>query len=310
MPEHTSFFSYLIAHFPAFAQNAHHLGNWFVSGKPVGTRGLEPIVASLFIMLLLVGLALGIRKQLLDYDKSVVPETKLTVRTFFEVFVGFWYGTMKDMMGPKRAKQYFPLVGSLACFILFANALGMIPGFNPPTSTWSITMGCAIVVFVMFNYYGLKANGFAYIKHLFGPYIGWWAIPINLLLFIIEVVSTLIRPLTLSIRLMLNIGVDHLLVTIMLGMIALFLPIPVLILSTLVVIVQVMVFCLLTSIYIALATEHDEHEADAKSHGAGAAHAACYPATPTEGTRALSTRRDGCPMRRAELPKRTLSRSH
>jgi F-type H+-transporting ATPase subunit a len=177
-------------------------------------------------------------------------------------------------MGPKRAKRYFPLVGSLACFILFSNALGLIPGFVPPTSNWNITMGCALVVFFAFNYYGFKENGVGYVKHLFGPYIGWWGIPINLLLFVIETVSTLIRPLTLSIRLMLNMAVDHLLVTLTLGMIALFLPVPVLVLSTLVVIVQVMVFCLLTSIYIALATEHDEHEADAKTHGAGAAHAA------------------------------------
>ncbi len=121
----------------------------------------------------------------------------------------------------------------------------------------------------MFNYYGLKENGVHYLTHLFGPYIGWWGIPINLLLFVIEVVSTLIRPLTLSIRLMLNMAVDHLLVTLTLGMVALFLPVPVMILGTLVVIVQVMVFCLLTSIYISLATEHDESEADAKSHGMG-----------------------------------------
>jgi F-type H+-transporting ATPase subunit a len=273
MPEHTSFFSYLIAQFPALGQNMSVFGK-SLFGQPVTAHGAEPLLASLFIMLLLVGLAFGIRSQLVDYDKSVIPDAKLSVRTFFEVFVGFWYGTMKDMMGPKRAKRYFPLVGSLACFILFSNAIGLIPGFTPPTSNWNITMGCALVVFVMFNYYGFKENGLAYAKHLFGPYIGWWGIPINVLLFCIEVISLLIRPLTLSVRLMLNMAVDHLLVTLTLGMIALFLPVPVLVLSTLVVIVQVMVFCLLTSIYIALATEHDEHEADAKSHGVGAAHAA------------------------------------
>src|ERR1035441_8062874 len=181
---------------------------------------------------------------------------------------------MKDMMGPKRAKRYFPLVGSLACFILFSNALGLVPGFAPPTSNWNVTMGCALVVFVMFNYYGFKENGLGYLKHLFGPYIGWWGIPINLLLFVIEVISTLIRPLTLSIRLMLNMAVDHLLVTLMLGMMALLLPIPVMILGTLVVIVQVMVFCLLTSIYISLATEHEDHgsESHGESHAAAAAH--------------------------------------
>jgi F-type H+-transporting ATPase subunit a len=258
MPEHTTFFTYLIAQFPALGSNMSVFGK-SLFGAPVTAHSLEALLASLFVMLLLVGLALGVRGQLVDQDKSVIPETRLTLRTFFEIFVGYWYGTMKDMMGPKRAKRYFPLVGSLACFILFANTLGLIPGFSPPTSNWNITMGCAFVVFLMFNYYGFKENGLGYLKHLFGPYIGWWGIPINILLFIIETVSTLIRPLTLSIRLMLNMAVDHLLVTLTLGMVALFLPVPVLVLGTLVVIVQVMVFCLLTSIYIALATEHEEH---------------------------------------------------
>jgi F-type H+-transporting ATPase subunit a len=273
MPEHTSFFSYLIAMFPAFGHNMSAFGS-SLFGEPVSAHGLEPLVASLFVMLVVVGLALGVRGQLVDHDKSVIPDASLTLRTFLEVFIGFWYGTMKDMMGPKRAKRYFPLVGSLACFIFFANALGLIPGFVPPTSNWNITMGCAAVVFVMFNYYGLKENGLDYVKHLFGPYIGWWGIPINLLLFVIETVSTLIRPLTLSIRLMLNMAVDHLLVTLTLAMVALFLPVPVMLLGALVVVVQVMVFCLLTSIYISLATEHEEHHAETKTHGAGEAQAA------------------------------------
>jgi F-type H+-transporting ATPase subunit a len=261
MPEHTTFFSYLLARFPALGHNMHFFGK-SLFGQPVSTHGAEPLAASLFIMLLLVALALGVRGQLVNYDESVIPETKLTTRTFFEVFVGYWYNTMKDMMGPARAKRYFPLVGSLACFIFFSNAMGLIPGFAPPTSSWNITMGCAICVFVMFNYYGFKVNGFGHIMHLFGPYIGWWAIPINILLFAVELVSMLIRPLTLSIRLMLNMAVDHLLVTLVTGLIALFLPIPVLVLGTLVVLIQVMVFCLLTAIYISLATEHEDHGAE------------------------------------------------
>jgi F-type H+-transporting ATPase subunit a len=273
MPEHTSFISYLLAQFPALEHNMGFFGK-SLFGAPVTEHSLEPLVASFLVMVLLAVLAIGVRPRLVDYDKSVVPDATLTLRTFMEVFVSFWYGTMKDMMGPKRAKRYFPLVGSLAFFILFANALGLIPGFVPPTSNWNITMGCALIVFVMFNYYGIKENGLGYFKHLFGPYIGWWGLPINLLLFVIELVSLLIRPLTLSIRLMLNMAVDHLLVTLTLGMVAMFLPVPVLVLGTLVVIVQVMVFCLLTSIYIALATEHDEHEAQAKGHSVGAEHAA------------------------------------
>jgi F-type H+-transporting ATPase subunit a len=273
MPDHTTFFSYLIAQFPMLGRNMHVFGKSFF-GEPVGAESAEPLVASIFIMLLILVLGLVIRPKLVHHDESVLPETKLTLRTFFEIYVGFWYDIMKDMMGPKRAKRYFPLIGSLACFIIFSNALDIIPGLEPPTSSWNITLGCALIVFVMFNYYGFKENGLGYVKHLFGPYIGWWGIPINLLIFVVETVSMLVRPLTLSIRLMLNMAVDHLLITIALGIYAMLLPIPVLLLATLVVVVQVMVFCLLTGVYIALASEHDEHEAEVKGHGMGAAHAA------------------------------------
>jgi F-type H+-transporting ATPase subunit a len=274
MPEHTSFFTYLIAMFPALGRNMSVFGESFLGHQPVDAHAAEPLAASIAVMLLVLLLAVLVQPAIANQDSAVIPETRLTLRTIFEVWVGYWYGMMKDMMGPKRAKQYFPLIGALSVFIVLSNALGLIPGFTPPTSNWNITLGCAALVFIMFNYYGFKEGGLGYVKHLFGPWLGWPYVPVNLLLFVVETFSLFIRPLTLSIRLMLNMAVDHLLVTIMLGMVALFLPIPVLILGTLICIVQVLVFCLLTSIYITLATEHDEHEADAKSHGAGAAHAA------------------------------------
>jgi F-type H+-transporting ATPase subunit a len=273
MPEHTSFFSYLVAMFPALRENLSVFGKSFLGHQPVSAHGVEPLAASLAVMLIIVALTLSVRPVLVGRDKAVLPEATLTLRTFFEVWVGYWYGLMKDMMGPKRAKRYFPLVGSLSLFILFSNFLGIIPGFTPPTSNWNVTLGCAAVVFVMFNYYGIKENGLGYVKHLFGPWMGWPLVPVNLLLFVVETFSLLIRPLTLSIRLMLNMAVDHLLVTIAIGMITLFLPVPVLVLGTLVCIVQVLVFCILTSIYITLATEHEEHDgehATAKGHAAAA----------------------------------------
>jgi F-type H+-transporting ATPase subunit a len=270
MPEHTSFFTYLIAMFPALGRNMSLFGDSFLGHEPVDAHAAEPLAASAAVMLLVLILALRVQPSLVNHDSAVVPETRLTLRTVFEVWIGYWYGLMKDMMGPKRAKRYFPLIGALSVFIVVSNFLGLIPGFTPPTSNWNITLGCAALVFLMFNYYGFKEGGLGYAKHLFGPWLGWPFVPVNILLFVVETFSLFIRPLTLSIRLMLNMAVDHLLVTIMLGMVALFLPIPVLILGTLICIVQVLVFCLLTSIYITLATEHDDHEADAKGHGHGA----------------------------------------
>ena len=268
MPEHTSFLSYLIALFPALGENMHNFGNSFLGNRPVDAHGAEPLAASLLVVLILTGLAFKVKKDVANYEQSVIPDDKLTLRTFFEIFIGYFYGMMKDMMGPTRAKKFFPVVGTAACFILFSNFLGMIPGFLPPTSSWNITAGCALVVLFAFTYYGLKEQGFESIKHLAGPWMGWAMLPINILIFSIEVLSTfIIRPITLSIRLMLNIAVDHLLLSIMLGIFALFLPIPIMILGTLVAVVQVLVFCLLTSIYIALATEgHGDHGGDHGAH--------------------------------------------
>jgi F-type H+-transporting ATPase subunit a len=269
MPEHTSFLSYLLAMFPALGENMANFGETFVGHKKVDAHGAEPIAASILVALIILFLAWRAKVQVSDYEKSVLPDEKLSLRTFFEIFVGYFYSMMKDMMGPTRAKKYFPVVGTAACFVFFSNFLGMIPGFLPPTATWNITAGCAIVVLVAFTYYGFKAQGLGFLSHLAGPYMGIAMLPINILLFAIEFISTfVIRPITLSIRLMLNMAVDHLLLSILLAIFALFLPIPIMMLGTLVAIVQVLVFCLLTSIYIALATEvHDDHDHGDKAHG-------------------------------------------
>ena len=271
MPEHTSFLSYLLAMFPELGNNMHNFGQTFLGHKPVDAHAAEPLAASVLVVLVLIALALKVKPQIADYAKSVIPDDKLTLRTFFEIFIGYFYDMMKDMMGPTRAKKYFPVVGTAACFILFSNVLGMIPGFLPPTASWNVTAGCALVSLLSFTYYGLQAQGMGFIKHLAGPWMGWPMVPINILIFAIEVLSTfIIRPITLSIRLMLNIAVDHLLLSLLLGIFALFLPLPIMMLGTLVAVVQVLVFCLLTSIYISLATEgHEDHE-----HAPHDAHAA------------------------------------
>jgi len=263
MPEHTSFFSYLIAMFPALGENMERLGHT-AFGKPVTVHSAEPVVASLFVVLTILTLAIVTKGRITNLDEAVIPDDKLSLRTFMEVFVGYFYDMMKDMMGARRAKRYFPLIGSLALFIFFSNVLGLIPGFLPPTSSLNITAGCAAVVFVAFNFYGLKENGFGYLKHLAGPV--WWLAP---LILPIEIISVCVRPLTLAIRLMMNMAVDHLLLSIIVSLVALLLPIPLLMLGTLVCLIQVLVFCLLTSVYISLATEHEEHD---EAHGHAAAH--------------------------------------
>ena len=258
MPEHTSFVTYLLHMFPALSQNAHAFGKLLVSGHPVEAHHVEPSFTALLVAIFVLGLAAFVRGQLRDTKQSVIPEDTLTVRTFVEIFVGYFYGVAKDVMGPKKAKRYFPIVGACALFIFFSNVLGLIPGMAPPTSSLSVTFGCALLVFLMLNYYGLKENGFGYIKHLFGPWLGPLGIPLKLGIFVIEVFSTCVRPVSLAVRLMINMAVDHIVASVFLGLFALLVPIPAMVLGILVVCVQTLVFCLLTSVYIGLATEHEE----------------------------------------------------
>lgn len=266
MPEHTSFISYLLSLFPGLSHNASALGKMVISGEPVSAHHVEPFVTSLLVALIVLALAAVARARLTQTDKAVVPEARLTVPTVVEVFVGFFYNLARDVMGAKRAKRFFPIVGTSALFIFFSNLLGLIPGMSPPTSSLNITAGCAILVFVLFNYYGLRENGVGYIKHLFGPWLGPIGIPLNILIFGIEVISYIVRPITLAVRLMINMAVDHLIGSIFLGLFALLLPIPTILLGILVVSVQTMVFCLLACVYIGLATEHEEHGEGAHAH--------------------------------------------
>jgi F-type H+-transporting ATPase subunit a len=254
MPEHTTFITYLLAQFPALQSNARNIGYSFLGHREPTWRSFEPVITALLVIVLVTLLAMRTRARLADVDRAVVPDDTLTLRTFMEAFIAYFYGVARDVMGPKRAKRYFPIVGASACFIFFSNVLTLIPGLSPPTSSLNITLGCALCVFILFNYYGLQANGLNYVKHLAGP--KWYLAP---LIFPIELISTCVRPITLSIRLMVNMAVDHLLGTIAISVFALLVPVPFMFLGAIVIVVQTLVFSLLTSIYIGLATEHEEH---------------------------------------------------
>lgn len=255
MPEHTSFLTLLLAHAKeTLAHNAEHLGRTFVKGEPPTWQSTEPIISALIVAVALIFIGFRARAKLGKVDDRVLPEARLSLTTFVELFLGYFYDLAKSIMGPVRAKKYFPVVGASACFVFFSNALAMVPGAPVPTTSLGITLGCGLVVFILFNIYGLKENGLAYIKHLAGP--AWYLAP---LMFVIETISLLVRPLTLALRLMLNMAVDHLIVGIFAGLVAILVPLPFMALGVLVLIVQTLVFTMLTCVYIGLATEHEAH---------------------------------------------------
>lgn len=252
MPNHTNWLHYILHYFEeVLAHNAHHIGNTFLNGTAPTWRSFEPIGGAIGIAIVLILLAMMVRGRI---ARGVEPEGRLTLPLVVEVFLSYFYDLAKSVMGPERARKYYTFIGTSALFVFFCNAVALIPGFPVPTSSLNITWGCALVVFIMFNAYGIAANGGAYFKHLAGPawYLAW-------LIFPIEIISLCVRPVTLAVRLMLNMSVDHLLLSIFVGFAAILLPLPVMALGVIVILVQTLVFALLTTIYIGLATEDMRH---------------------------------------------------
>jgi F-type H+-transporting ATPase subunit a len=256
MPEHANFLTLVLAYFrDTLDHNADVLGRTIIGDHEPSWASFEPLAASVFVAVLVVLFALAVKARLSNEERALVPDARLTLTTFAEAFLGYFYDLAKGVMDAERAKRYFPLIGTAAVFVFFANVLALIPGMPVATSHLSITLGCGLVVFFLFNAYGLLTNGWAYVKHLAGP--TWWLAPV---LFPIELISLCVRPFTLGVRLMINMAADHLILGLFAALVGILVPIPLMLLGCLVVVVQTLVFTLLTCVYVGMATEH---EADA-----------------------------------------------
>ncbi|MDY6842748.1 MAG: F0F1 ATP synthase subunit A [Thermodesulfobacteriota bacterium] len=174
------------------------------------------------------------------------------LQAFFEYFFIFIDGLMADTIGEERRK-FVPLVGTLALFILSSNLLGLVPGFLSPTSSLNTTVACAFTVFFYYNYIGIKTHGFKYLKKFIGPNI--YIAPI---MFPIEVISHLSRPLSLSVRLFGNIMGEDLILVILFSLVPYLVPLPMMFMAIFTSVIQTFIFTLLTIMYIAGALE-EEH---------------------------------------------------
>jgi F-type H+-transporting ATPase subunit a len=166
------------------------------------------------------------------------------LQNFMEVVVGGIENMIVETMG-EHGRPYFPLIATLAIFVLVSNLMGLIPGFFPPTANINTTAACAIIVFLSTHVVGIKHHGLHYFKHFCGP-IAWLA-PI---MFFIEVIGHLSRPVSLTLRLFGNMNGHELVLMIFFGLAPFLVPLPMMLMGVLVSFIQAFVFMLLAMIYI------------------------------------------------------------
>jgi len=189
-----------------------------------------------------------------------------------EVVFSAIQGLMREVIG-REYKRFTPLIVTLAVYILIGNLLGMVPGFISPTSNLNITASMGLCVFIYYNYQGFRKQGFiGYLKHFCGPVI--WLAP---LLFVIELISHMARPFSLSVRLFGNIFAEELIIGSLNQLFPFILSSIVMFLALLLSTIQSFIFIWLTMVYISGAVE----EAHGEEHGADHKEAAMHrPAAP------------------------------
>lgn len=224
--------------------------SWFTL---FGLERYDHVLGAILVVLFLTFASYKIKNNL-SKGESVLPDEKISLRNIFEILtIDFLFDLFENIMGSRdKAKKYLPLLGASFIFILFSNLLGLIPGFLAPTGNFNTPVACALVIFVMYNYYGFREHGLSYLKQFAGPLV--YIAP---LMFIIELVSHFVRPVSLSLRLFWNMTGDHLVLGIFTNLTHLLIPALFIALGLFVSVLQAFIFTILSAIYISLSVAHE-----------------------------------------------------
>ena len=165
---------------------------------------------------------------------------------------GFIQNQSGEIIGHHSA-GFTPFLVALFLFILLCNLIGLIPGFESPTATPAVPLGCAVTSFCYYQIQGIRKHGAAYVKQFIGPML--LLAPIMLP---IELISHFARMLSLTVRLFANMFAGDLVTLVFFSLVPLGIPVVFMGLHIFVSFLQAYIFVLLTTVYLqgAVAEEH------------------------------------------------------
>lgn len=212
----------------------------------------HPIIPDHVIMCFVVVLCLTLGA--LWFRSRIRVEDPGRLQLALEAIVGGLLSMLEEYVGHK-GRRFLALVGTLGVFILCGNLLGLVPGFMSPTSNLNVTVGCAVVSFLYYNFQGVREQGLRhYLKHFVGP------IPLMAPIMIpIEIISHFSRILSLSFRLFGNIFGEELVILILASLVPFLVPLPMMFFAIFTGVLQAFVFVMLTTIYLQGAVATEEH---------------------------------------------------
>lgn len=201
----------------------------------------------ILVILLLMVVAAIVRASL-----SVDRPGKLQL--VFENIYGFVDEQARDIVGHGH-KRYLPFFTMLFIFIVASNLLGIVPTFESPTMYYYMVAGVAICSFLYYNGQGIREQGIlGHLKHFCGPVV--FLAPA---MFLLEIISHCIRPMSLTIRLFANMLAGEQVTIGFLALVPWVIPVVFMALHVFVSFVQAFIFMMLSMVYVGEAVAHEGH---------------------------------------------------
>lgn len=223
------------------SQELHFGEHWIVNLGSMQVH-MDTLITAWLAMFLVVGFSILVTSNLNRKPGKL--------QAFAEMVMEFIESIPVSQMG-KEGYNHVTLCGSLFLFILTANLVGQLPWrlyhlpqgeFAAPTNDVNLTVALALIVSVYYIGSGIARKGLGYFKHYFQPMP--LMAPLNLL-------EDFTRPLSLAIRLFANILAGEIIILILIGLLPLFLPIPIMLFELFVAFIQAFIFAVLSASYIA-----------------------------------------------------------
>jgi F-type H+-transporting ATPase subunit a len=214
----------------------------------------ESIIYALIVIALLTFFAFHASR-----NRKLLPSGLQNAAEFLVSFVDDF---VCSVLGPK-GRKYTPFIGTLFLYILALNSIGLIPFFKSPTIELSATFALALVVFFYTIFIALTELGpLGFLDHLMGQPRGIMAMTLimPIFMFVVEVISFLVRPISLSLRLRSNIFGDDTILALFAsqGINGFLWLLPNFLLVVITSVIQAAVFSILTLVYFSLAMKHED----------------------------------------------------
>ncbi len=208
----------------------------------------DTLITMWFAMAVVISVSFALTRNL-----AVIPGK---LQTAGESIIKFFLGNLSEI---KNGESHIPIVASLFLFILTANLTGQLPlklirlkqgELASPTNDINLTAALAVLVLIYYLFQGFKEKGIKYIYH--GLSIT------GIITTLVDLLEMITRPLSLALRLFANILAGEILVSVVIGLVALVAPVPVMLFEIFVAFIQAFVFMMLTIAYITSAVS-EEH---------------------------------------------------